>query len=124
MNDLPLLMVLLGGAMTLMVAYLGFAFWRDPVKGMAFATHRPESLPQVMVNRYFVIMMMIGGSIYYGRPEVVAFCFAVTGISPLHDAWIYYRSGQSYQKHLVPAALSAFVAAWAMNLYLNAGAAV
>jgi len=115
-------MVLLGGSMTLMVAYLGFAFWRDPVKGMAFATHRPEGLPQVMVNRYFVIMMMIGGSLYYGRPEVVAFSFAVTGIGPLHDAWIYYRAGQSYQKHLIPAMLSAIVAVWALTIYSNAGA--
>jgi len=121
-NDLPLMMVLLGGAMTLTVAYLGISFWLDPVKGMAFATHRPEGLPQVMVNRYFVIMMMIGGSLYYGRPEVVAFSFAVTGIGPAHDAWIYYRLGQPYKKHLIPAALSAVVAIWAFTLIPNAGA--
>ncbi len=123
MNDLPTLMLLLGGAMTLMVAYLGVIFWLNPEKGMAFATHRLEGLPQVMVNRYFVIMMMIGGSLYYGRPEVVAFCFAVTGVGPAHDAWVYYRLGESYQKHLVPAFLSAVVAIWALTLMPIAGAA-
>ncbi len=122
MNELPIPMLLLGGAMTLMVAFLGFLFWRDPDRGLAFATHRPEGLAQVMVNRYFIIMMVIGGSLVYGRPEVVAFAFAVTGVGPAHDAWVYYRLGQSYQKHLVPAALSALVAIWALTLIPNAGA--
>jgi len=122
MNDLPLLMVLLGGALTLTVVYLCTIFWVAPEKGMAFATHRPEGLQQVMVNRYFGIFMVMGGALYYGRPEVVAFVFAVTGLSPLHDAWIYYRLGQPYQKHLIPAALSAVVAIWAFTLIPNAGA--
>ena len=123
MNDLPTGMVLLGGAMTMFVAFLALFFWAAPEKAMAFATHRPEGLPQVMVNRYFVILMMIGGSLYYGRPEVVAFCFAVTGIGPAHDAWVYYRLGQPYRKHLIPAALSVVVAVWALTLIPNAGAA-
>ncbi len=123
MSELPVTLLLLGWALTLTVVYLCAIFWATPDKGMAFATHRPEGLVQVMVNRYFVIFMAMGGSLYYGRPEVVAFVFAVTGLSPLHDAWVYYRLGQPYQKHLVPAALSAVVAIWALTLYLNAGAA-
>lgn len=115
-------MLILGGLMTLMVCYLGVSFWRAPEKAMAFATHRIEGLPQVMVNRYFIIAMMMGGSLVYGRPEVIAFSFAVTGIGPLHDAWVYYRLGTSYQKHLIPAALSAVVAVWALKIYLDGGA--
>lgn len=108
--------------MTLMVVFLGAIFWRTPEKGLVFATHRAEGLTQVMVNRYFVMAMMMGGSLAYGRPEVVAFAFVVTGLAPLHDAWIYYRLGTSYQKHLVPATLSAVVAVWAYKIYLDGGA--
>jgi len=122
MSNLPLFMVVLGLAMTLAVGSLGLRFWLNPEKGMAFATHRLEGLPQVMINRYFIIMMVIGGSIFYGRPEVVAFAFAVTGIGPLHDAWVYYRVGQPFRLHLIPAALSAIVAIWALTLIPNAGA--
>jgi hypothetical protein len=122
LSELPTLMVLLGGAMTLMVTYLCVSFWIAPEKGMAFATHRIEGLPQVMVNRYFVIAMMMGGSLIYGRLDVIAYVFAVTGVGPLHDAWVYYRLGTSYKKHLLPAALSAVVATWAFTIHLNGGA--
>ena len=123
MNGLPLFLVLLGGAMTLTVVYLAAIFWIAPERGMNFATHRLEGLPQVMVNRYFVIFMMMGGALFYGQPEVVAFVFAVTGLGPAHDAWIYYRLGKPFQKHLIPATLSAVVAIWAFTLIPNAGAA-
>ncbi|MFT4958981.1 MAG: hypothetical protein ACI92Z_000053 [Paracoccaceae bacterium] len=122
MSQLPTLMLIIGGMMTLMVVYLGVIFWLRPEKGMAFATHSIDGLPQVMVNRYFVIAMMIGGSLVYGRPEVVAFSFAVTGVGPLHDAWVYHKLGTSYQKHLIPAALSAVISIWALTIYLNGGA--
>ncbi len=123
MSDLPLALLVLGWAMTLFVAFLAGFFWIAPERGMAFATHRPEGLPQVMVNRYFVIFMVMGGALIYGRAEVVAFVFAVTGIGPLHDAYVYFRLGRSYKKHLVPAALSAVVAIWALMIYSNTGAA-
>lgn len=123
MSELPILLLLLGGAMTLTVVYLAAIFWASPERGMDFATHRPEGLPQVMVNRYFVIFMVMGASLWYGKPEVIAFVFAITGIGPAHDAWIYYRLGQPYKKHLIPAALSAVVAVWAYTLIPNTGAA-
>ena len=123
MGDLPTGMLVLGWAMTLFVAFLAGFFWVAPEKGMAFATHRPEGLAQVMVNRYFVIFMVMGGALAYGRAEVVAFVFAITGIGPAHDAWVYYRLGTSYQKHLIPAGLSAVVSIWALTIYLNSGAA-
>lgn len=121
-SSLPTSMLVLGGLMTLMVCFLGVRFWLTPEKGLEFATHTKDGLPQVMVNRYFVMAMMMGGSLVYGRPEVVAFSFAVTGIAPLHDAWVYYKLGTSYQKHLIPAALSAVVAIWALMIHLNGGA--
>jgi len=83
-NDLPLLMVLLGGALTLTVGYLCANFWAVPARGMVFA---------------------------------------ITGLGPLHDARVYSRLGQPYHKHLIPAALSAVVAIWALTLHINAGAA-
>ncbi len=123
MNDLPMMMQLLGWAMTLLVAYLCILFWVAPEKGLAFASHRAENLPQVMVNRYFAIFMVMGGALIYGRPEVVAFVFAVTGLGPAHDAWIYYRAGKPFTGHLIPAAASAIVSIWALNIYLTTGAA-
>ena len=109
--------------MTLTVVYLFALFWLNPEKGLAFATHRRENLTEVMVNRYFVIFMVMGGALWYGQPEVVAFVFAVTGIAPLHDAMIYRRAGKPFRKHLIPAALSAVVAVWALLLTINTGAA-
>ncbi len=123
MTTLPLALVLLGGAMTLIVVYLAVLFWVAPEKGLEFATHRKENLTEVMVNRYFVIFMVMAGALYYGRPEVVAFVFLVTGLGPAHDAWIYYRAGKPYKAHLVPATLSAIVAGWAFYLYSMTGEA-
>ncbi|MBL4766649.1 MAG: hypothetical protein JKY94_02915 [Rhodobacteraceae bacterium] len=122
MIQLPTLMLIVGGMMTLMVVYLGRSFWLSLEKGMGFATHSIDGLPQVMMNRYFVIAMMIGGSLIYRRPKVVAFFFAVTGVTPPHDAWIYRRFGASYKKHLIPAAFSAVIAVWTWTIYLNGGA--
>lgn len=121
MNALPLPLILLGGALTLMVVYLCLIFWIAPQKGMAFATHRPEGLQQVMVNRYFVIFMVMGGALYTGDPAIVTFVFAITGIGPLHDAWIYFRLGKPCGKHLIPAVLSGVVAIWAFSLIPAAG---
>lgn len=112
----------LGWAMTLLVAFLAFLFWRNPQKGLEFATHREEQLTQVMVNRYIVIALVMGGALYSANPGYIAFVFAVTGIGPASDAWIYYRAGESYHKHLPPAILSAVVAIWAFVIHLQAGA--
>jgi len=62
------------------------------------------------------------GSLIYGKSEVIAFTFAVTGLTPAHDAVIYARPDQPYKKHIVPAVLSAFVAIGALIVYFNSGA--
>ncbi len=120
---LPLSVLVLGWALTLTVVYLAWAFWSDPDKGMAFAIHRPEQLPQVMVNRYFVIFMFMGGALVSGDLRWIAYAFAVNGIAPLWDALIYRRAGKSWQKHLVPAAVSAVVVAGALVQLNKTGAA-
>jgi len=120
--SLPLSFLLLGWALTLTVVYLAWAFWRNPDKGMAFATHRAEQLPQVMVDRYFVIFMFMGGALISGNLLWIAYAFAVNGIAPLWDALIYRDAGQPYKKHLVPAVLSGVVVLWALFLYMTGGA--
>ncbi len=120
--SLPLPLLLLGWVLTLTVVYLAWAFWSDSAKGMAFATHRGEQLPRVMVNRYFVIFMFMGGAMVSRDPLWIAYAFAVNGIAPLWDALIYRKAGQPYKKHLVPAALSAVVVGWALYLNQTSGA--
>ena len=123
MNTLPLGLLILGWALTLTVVYLAWAFWRNSDKGLAFATHRAEQLPRVMVNRYFVIFMFMGGALVSGNLLWIAYAFAVNGFAPLWDALIYRNAGQPYKKHLVPAALSAVVVLWTVYLYLTGEAA-
>ncbi|HGG06377.1 MAG TPA: hypothetical protein ENK28_13045 [Aliiroseovarius sp.] len=123
MIALPLPLVVLGWALTLTVVYLAWAFWSDSSRGLAFATHRTEALPRVMVNRYFVIFMFMGGAMVSRDPLWIAYAFLVNGIAPLWDALIYRHAGQPYHKHLVPAALSFIVAGWAFYLYSMTGEA-
>ena len=123
MSGLPLPLMLLGWALTLTVVYLAWAFWSDSEAGLAFATHRAEQLPRVMVNRYFVIFMFMGGALVSRDPLWIAYAFAVNGIAPLWDAMIYRKAGQPFAKHLVPAALSAVVVGWACYIWQTGGAA-
>lgn len=117
MNDLPLYLVVLGLVLSALVFVLGFLFLFKPELGLAFATHRLENLPTVMVNLYFTMAILMAGSIFYGEPEVIAFVFAVTGLAPAHDAWIYARAGQPFIKHVYPAVLSAIMAIGALIVY-------
>ncbi len=120
--SLPLPLLILGWVLTLTVVYLAWAFWSDSAKGMEFATHRGEQLPRVMVNRYFVIFMFMGGALVSRDPLWIAYAFAVNAIVPFWDALIYRKAGQPYKKHLVPAALSGVVAGWALYLSMKSEA--
>ena len=123
MTVMPLIIIGLGGILSVIVIYLGVLFQFAPERGLAFATHRVENLTSVMVNRYFSMAAIMIGSLIYGKPEVIAFVFAATGFTPAHDAWIYARAGQPYKKHVLPAVLSAFVVIGALIVYFNSGAA-
>ena len=113
----------LGGALCLVVTYLGVLFLFTPERGLEFSSHQRNSLTTVMANRYFSMAAIMIGSLIYGEPEVIAFVFIVTGLTPAHDAWIYARQGQPFTKHIPPAVLSAIVAAAALYVYFNTGAA-
>ena len=121
MSDLPIYITALAALMCAMVLYLGIIFLWAPEKGLEFATHQREHLPSVMANRYFMMAAIMIGSLIYGRPEVIAFAFAVTGYTPAHDAWIYAQNGQPYGKHVVPAVLSAVVVAAALVTFYKTG---
>ncbi len=123
MTEMPLIIIALGGILSVIVIYLGILFQFAPERGLVFATHKVEYLPSVMANRYFSMAAVMIGALVYGKPEVIAFVFAATGFGPAHDAWIYARAGQPYKKHVLPAVLSAYVAIGALIVYLNSGAA-
>ena len=122
MTEMPLIIMALGGLLCVVVFYLGVLFQFAPERGLAFATHRVENLTSVMANRYFSMAAIMTGSLVYGKSEVIAFTFAVTGLTPAHDAWIYARAGQPYKKHIVPAVFSTFVVIGALIVYFNSGA--
>ncbi len=114
MSGLPLSLLLLGWAMVLSVVALAWVFWRDSEAGLALTSHRAEQLPRVMVNRYFVIFMFMGGALASRDPLWIAYAFAVNSVAPLWDALIYRKAGRSFHKHLVSAGSSAVMACWAV----------
>ncbi len=123
MSGLPAHVLLPGAFLCAMVLWLSVLFLFAPERGLAFSTHRREDLATVLGNRFLSTALIMAGALAYGWPEVVAFVFAASGISPLHDAWIYARRGKPFAGHLFSAVLSAAVAIAATVLYLNAGAA-
>jgi len=123
MTEIPLIIIALGGILSAIVLYLAALFQFAPERGLAFATHKVENLTAVMANRYFSMAALMVGSLFYGKPAVIAFVFAAIGFGPAHDAWIYARAGQPYKKHILPAVLSAFVVIGALIVYFNSGAA-
>ena len=57
------------------------------------------------------------------RPGRIAHVFAVNGAAALPDGLICRKAGAPCMKHLVPAALGAVVAIWALTYINNTGAA-
>lgn len=73
---------------------------RNPVAGLAYLTHRPEQLPQVMLYRY---LGFFGFSIFvaaYGDVKVMIAWSLMLAFVSFADAFIYARLGKSYMKHL------------------------
>ncbi len=122
MSTLPFPVVLLAVAMTGIVIWLAILFLWAPGRGLRFATHEVENLPEVMANRYVAMALIMAGALYNGDPGLIAFVFAATGLSAAHDAWIYARHGKSFLKHLFSATLSAVIALAALIVHFNAGA--
>ena len=124
MTSLHTLALVLSGAGVVVPGALGVMFLRDPAKGMAFATHRLENLPQVMADRYVALVALGLGATCYGDMKVIAFLFAVFAFLGFADAVIYARAGTPFSKHLMAgvAATVVVVVALAANFQTGAGA--
>jgi len=111
------LAILLSGVGIVVTGALAVLFVRDPVAGMAQTTHRSESLPQVMTDRYIAFTALAAGATFYGDLRVIAFLFAVFAYMGFADAWIYVRQGHPAARHIgagIAALLVAGVAALAL----------
>ncbi|NRB03798.1 MAG: hypothetical protein HRU30_11100 [Rhodobacteraceae bacterium] len=106
MINLPIIIVVLLGIGAMMVAALAYAFYRDPEKGMAQATHRPEQLPLVMVDRYIAVALIQVGLIFFGNLEMVAVFCVAGAVMGLGDGLIYHRAGFPHIKHTSTGVLS------------------
>jgi hypothetical protein len=106
MLSLPWILVALLGVGAVMVLSLAWVFYKDPVKGMAEATHRPEQLPLVMIDRYVAVAVIQIGLVLFGSLEMVAvFCIAGM-IMGFGDGFIYQRAGHPHMKHTVSGVLA------------------
>lgn len=99
MIDLPIILLILLGIGTILTGLLALTLYRDPVTGMEEATHRPEQLPLVMIDRYIAITVIQAGLFLFGSLEMVA-VFCVAGIiMGFGDGPIYKRAGYPHIKH-------------------------
>ena len=99
MTNLPIILVVLLGIGALMVWSLAWAFYSDPAKGMETATHRPEKLPLVMVDRYLAVGLIQLGLIFFGSLEMVGVFCVAGAVMGLGDGLIYARAGLPHAKH-------------------------
>lgn len=111
----------LGGAVV--TGILAFAFWRDPEAGMAAATHRPEKLPLVMIDRYVAFTFLALAAAWHGDAGVIAVLFVAFAFMGLADAVIYARSGHPFIKHAAAGVAALIVATVAMLAENTNGAA-
>lgn len=98
----------LGGAVV--TGVLALIFWRDPEAGMAAATHRPEKLPLVMIDRYVAFTFLALAAAWHGDAGVIAVLFVAFAFMGLADAVIYARAGHPFIKHAA-AGVAAFLVA-------------
>lgn len=101
-----------GGA--LVTGVLAVTFWRNPEAGMAAATHRPEKLPLVMIDRYIAFTFLAIAAAFYGDPLVIAVLFVAFAFMGLADGVIYARAGFPHIKHTAAGLASLIVAGVAM----------
>ena len=123
MIDLPTLAVLLSGGGILVTGLLATAFLRDPIRGMAQTTHRAESLPRVMADRYVAFTALAAGATLYRDLAVIAFLFAVFAFMSYADTAIYARDGHPYVKHLIAGLAATAVTGVALAAILKSGVA-
>lgn len=113
----------LSGIGVLVTGALALLFLRDPVRGMAQTTHRPEKLPEVMADRYIAFAFLAAGATVYGDMSVIAWLFSAFAFMGFADAWIYARGGHGSARHLAAGAAAALVALTALLAMAKGGAA-
>lgn len=123
MTDLGFLSLGLTGAGTALTARLAYVFLRDPARGMALTTHRPEALPKVMADRYVAFTALALFSLIYGDFVVIAATFSAFAYMAFHDALIYARAGHPTSKHWIAGFGAALVAVLALATIVQTGAA-
>ncbi len=123
MTDLGFLSLGLTGAGTALTARLAYVFLRDPARGMALTTHRPEALPKVMADRYVAFTALALFSLIYGDFVVIAATFSTFAYMAFHDALIYARAGHPTSKHWIAGFGAALVAVLALATIVQTGAA-
>ncbi|MDA3888482.1 MAG: hypothetical protein PF443_06695 [Allgaiera sp.] len=123
MTDLGVLSLGLTGAGTALTARLAYVFLRDPARGMALTTHRPEALPKVMADRYVAFTALALFSLIYGDFVVIAATFSTFAYMAFHDALIYARAGHPTSKHWIAGFGAALVAVLALATIVQTGAA-
>lgn len=119
------------GVVTIMLCLLGalvtgllaVTFWRNPEAGMAGATHRLEKLPLVMAGRYTAFTFLALAAAWHGDAGVIAGLFVAFAFMGLVDGAIYARAGYSHIKHTAAGVAALCVAAFAMLVEFNNGAA-
>lgn len=117
----PVPLTVLLGVGAVMTALLAFAFLRSPAKGMVQATHRPESLPLVMIDRYLGLAIIQLGLIFFGSLEMIAVFCVAGAVMGFGDSLIYARSGHTHLKHTMSGCLA--MIGLAVTLYYLLGGA-
>lgn len=92
--------ITLAGIGALIPAYLAAVFAFAPGRAFEQSTHRPELLPNVMVNRYATFALFALAAALSGNMNIIAFVFAILAVPGLGDTLIYARAGHPYAKHL------------------------
>ncbi|MDZ4096991.1 MAG: hypothetical protein U1D35_19015 [Paracoccaceae bacterium] len=119
--SLASIVIAFGGLGTVVLAGLAVMFWRDPVWGMRLTAHRPEQLPQVMINRYAALTLVALGAVLMADLRFITLMAAAAAVLGLGDAVTYGRAGQPYAKHLIAGLLAAAVAAVGLLAVVTSG---
>jgi hypothetical protein len=90
----------------LILSMLAFAFWTNPVRGLAQTTHRVELLPLVMADRYTAFALLALAILVFGDLRLTAAFFAICAFMGFADGLIYARAGHPHMKHTFSGVLS------------------
>ena len=95
-----------GWLATALLVYMAFLYWRDPQNGLEQTTHRLESLPLVLANRYTAFAILGAAILLRGDLTLLAVFFAVSALMGLADGWNYARSSLPHIKHTMSGVLA------------------